>query len=132
MSHNKQDSIRSPLGRARGLGSAKDGTHHWILQRITAIALLPLSLYFLWQLPHIVNPDHGDLIEWIEDPVVAIGLLLFIVTAFYHATLGVQVIIEDYVHSDFFKFGCLVLNQLFFFFLGVSGIYAVIRLSFGA
>lgn len=132
MSHNNQDSIRSPLGRARGLGSAKDGTHHWIVQRITAIALIPLSLYFLWQLPHIVNPDHGDLLEWIEDPVVAIALLLFIVTAFYHAALGVQVIIEDYIHNEFFKISCLILNQLTFFVLGVTGIYAVIRLSFGA
>jgi succinate dehydrogenase / fumarate reductase membrane anchor subunit len=128
----QQDSLRSSLGRARGLGAAKDGTHHWIVQRVTSIALIPLTLYFLWQLPHIVDADYASFITWIRDPVVAIGLLLYIVTAFYHAALGLQVVIEDYVHTPLFKFGALLLNQILFFFLAVSGLYAVIRLSFGA
>lgn len=132
MSNIEKDSLRSPLGRARGLGSAKDGTHHWIVQRVTSVALIPLCLYFLWQLPQLVSADHAAVLLWIQQPVTAIALLLFIVTAFYHAALGLQVVIEDYVHTPFFKFGALLLNQLSFFFLGVAALYAVIRLSFGA
>lgn len=132
MSDHNQNSLQSPLGRARGLGSAKDGTHHWILQRVTSIALIPLVLYFLWQLPNIIMTDRAAVIQWLQDPVVGIALVLFIITAFYHAALGIQVVIEDYIHTPFLKFSTLLLNQIAFFFLGVAGIYAVIRLTFGA
>ena len=125
-------SLQSSLGKARGLGSAKDGTHHWIMQRVTSIALMPLCLYLLWQLPHIVDSDLANFSSWIDDPINAVALLLFIAVAFHHAALGVQVIIEDYVHTHFLKFGALLLNQITFLFLGIAGIYAVIRLSFGA
>ena len=131
MTQASQESIRTPVGRARGLGSAKDGTHHWWMQRASAVALLPLCLYLLTQMPHIVGGEHGAFMQWIAQPLPAIALLLFIGAAFYHAALGVQVIIEDYVHGEGMKFLCLLLNKLFFAFLGVACVYAVIRLNFG-
>lgn len=132
MTAHNNDSLRSPLGRARGLGSAKDGTHHWIVQRVTAVALIPLVIFLLTQLPHIVMTDRASVIAWLQDPVIGIALALFIVTAFYHAMLGLQVVIEDYIHTPVLKYGALLLNQISFFFLGMAGLYAAIRLTFGA
>lgn len=131
MTHASKDSIRTPLGRARGLGSAKDGTHHWWMQRVTAVALLPLCLFFVTQIPHLVTTDHAAFAAWLSSPLTAVALGLFIFAAFYHAALGLQVIIEDYVHADGAKFFLLLLNKLSFFFLGAAAIYAVVRLNFG-
>lgn len=131
MSHNTQNSIRTPLGRARGLGAAKDGTHHWWVQRVTAVALLPLCIFFLCSIDRLVTADHAALLAWLSSPVTAVALLLFIGAAFYHAALGVQVIIEDYVHGEGCKFACLLLNKLFFVFAGVAAAFAVVRLNFG-
>lgn len=130
MTHNN-DSIRTPLGRARGLGSAREGAHHWWMQRASSVALIPLCLFFLMQFDRIVTTDHAAFIAWAAEPCVAVGLLLFIVTAFYHAALGIQVIVEDYVHGEGAKIAVLLLNKIFFFFLGVAAVFAVIRISFG-
>lgn len=123
-------SIRSPLGRARGLGSAHDGTHHWILQRVSAVALIPLALFFLSQLPEITSADYTAFRDWIRQPLTAIALLLFIICSFYHGSLGLQVIIEDYVSNAGRKFALLLLNKLTFLFLGFACLYAVIAINF--
>ncbi|MEZ0261099.1 MAG: succinate dehydrogenase, hydrophobic membrane anchor protein [Alphaproteobacteria bacterium] len=129
MKKNK-DSIRTPLGRARGLGSSKEGTHHWWMQRVTSIALLPLSLYWLFQLKHITETDHGDFTAWLHQPVNGIAAVLFIIASFYHAMLGVQVIIEDYVHGEGAKIVTLLLNKLAFFTAGAVCIFAVLYINF--
>ncbi len=91
-------SRRSALGQVRGLGSAKDGTGHWWSQRLTALALVPLSLWFMISLVAMAGADHATIVTWIASPIVA-GLLILLVTAtFFHAYLGLQVVIEDYVH----------------------------------
>lgn len=131
MTAEKQDSLRSPLGRARGLGSAKDGTHHWWMQRVSAIAMIPSLIYLLAQLPALVQHDHDAFLIWLQQPCPALTLAIFIAAAFYHASLGIQVVIEDYIHSEGQKIALLLLNKLSFLFLGVTAVYAVVRINFG-
>ena len=125
-----KESLRSPMGAARGLGSAKDGTHHWWMQRVSSIALIPLSGYFLCNLDRLITPNYGRMMTFLADPPVTIALILFILCAYYHAWLGMQVIIEDYVHGKFSKPLSLILNQLFFLVIGVAAIYAALTIGF--
>ena len=123
--------LRSPLGRAIGLGSAKDGVEHWWIQRLTAVALVPLSLWFVSSVIALAGADHESMREWLSGPLAAILMLLVIGTTFYHAALGLQVVIEDYVHHEGAKFAALVLNKLICFALAVAGIFAVLKIAFG-
>jgi succinate dehydrogenase / fumarate reductase membrane anchor subunit len=123
--------LRSPLGRAVGLGSAKEGAEHWWMQRLTAVALVPLSLWFVASLIALAGADHGAVVEWLSGPLAAILMLLLIGATFYHAALGLQVVIEDYVHGEGVKFAALVLNKLICFALAVAGIFAVLKIAFG-
>jgi len=126
----RQSSIRTPLGQARGLGSAKEGFGHWWMQRISAVALLPLSLFWLCSLKDIVNPDLAHFLQWIGRPEIAIAGILFVITSFYHASLGMQVVIEDYVHTEGSKIALLLLNKICFFFLGTACVCSILWLSF--
>jgi succinate dehydrogenase / fumarate reductase membrane anchor subunit len=92
-------SLRSDLGRVKGLGSAKEGVHHWRLQRITAIALVPLSLWFVVSLLCVFNGTHAEVVEWVSAPHVTVLLIALSVLLFWHLQLGLQVVIEDYVHT---------------------------------
>jgi succinate dehydrogenase / fumarate reductase membrane anchor subunit len=123
--------LRSPLGRAVGLGSAKEGVEHWWMQRLTAIALVPLALWFVASVIALAGADHVAVIEWLSGPLAAILMLLLIGATFYHAALGLQVVIEDYVHGEGAKFAALVLNKLICFALAVAGIFAVLKIAFG-
>ena len=96
--------LRTPLARARGLGSAKEGSHHWWHQRLTAIALVPLSLWFIFSLISMVGADYMTVVYWLRLPFVSVLLILFIVFLFYHTVLGLQVVIEDYIDSEWQKF----------------------------
>ena len=102
-------SLSTPLAKARGLGSAKSGTHHWIAQRLTAIALIPLSIWFVFSLVCMTELNYQTAIEWIQSPLSAVFLLLFIIAMFHHAQLGVQVVIEDYIDCKVMKITGLVL-----------------------
>ena len=93
----KVSNLRSPLGRARGLGSAKDGLHHWWAQRLTAVALVPLTLWFTATLIRLSGTGYEDFIYWVASPFNATVLILFVAMAFHHAVLGLQVVLEDYV-----------------------------------
>ena len=90
-------SFRSPLGTARGLGSAKSGTEHWMAQRLSSLAILPLTLWFVWSLMCMAGADYATFAAWLANPVVAILMSAFSIVLFYHAQLGLQVVIEDYV-----------------------------------
>jgi succinate dehydrogenase / fumarate reductase membrane anchor subunit len=129
MAHNK-DSIRTPLGAAKGLGSAREGTHHWWMQRVTSIALVPLSLFWLTCADKVTSGDYAAFTSWIASPTVAIAAILFVMFSFYHAVLGLQVIIEDYAQSEGWKITLLLLNKLVFFALGIACIFAIASLSF--
>jgi succinate dehydrogenase / fumarate reductase, membrane anchor subunit len=129
MSDNK-NSIRTPLGYARGLGSSKEGTHHWWMQRVSSIALVPLSLYWLSCLPEMTTGTYAHFISWIGSPLVAIIAILFILTSFYHAALGLQVIIEDYITREGAKLSLLMLNNFTFIALGAACVFAILHISF--
>jgi succinate dehydrogenase / fumarate reductase, membrane anchor subunit len=123
--------LRSPLGRALGLGSAKEGADHWWAQRLTAVALVPLALWFVASVIALAGADHTKVVDWLASPLSAILMVLLIGATFYHAALGVQVVIEDYVHAEGVKFAALVLNKLIGFALAVAGIFAVLKIAFG-
>ena len=123
--------MRSPLGRAVGLGSAKEGVEHWWLQRITAVALVPLALWFVIAIIRLVGADVDNVRDWVGNPLPAILLVLLLIATFYHAALGLQVVIEDYVHAELAKLGLLVVVRLACFALAVAGIFAVVTIAAG-
>jgi len=124
--------MRSPLGRAIGLGSAKEGVEHWWAQRITAIALLPLSLWFVSAVISLVGADLETVQNWVSQPLAAILLVLLLIAMFYHLALGIQVVIEDYVHTELARLGLVVVVRLLSFGFAVAGIFAVLSIAFGS
>lgn len=128
MTHENK-SYQSAIGRAKGLGSAKDGVHHWWMQRVTGVAILLPMIYLICQLPSMMTADYAAFIAWLQMPANAIALLVFVLAGFYHAALGIQVVIEDYVHHEGAKLVSLGLNKIFFFILGLACVYAVIVLT---
>ncbi|RKZ47445.1 MAG: succinate dehydrogenase, hydrophobic membrane anchor protein [Gammaproteobacteria bacterium] len=125
-------SLSTPLAKARGLGSAKSGTHHWIAQRLTAIALIPLSIWFVSSLVCMTELNHQTATAWIQSPLVAIFLILFIIAMFHHAQLGLQVVIEDYIDSRVMKITGLILLKLVSFFAGLAAAIAVLKIYLGS
>ena len=125
-------SLRSDLGRVRGLGSAKEGTSHWWAQRLTAVALLPLSLWFVWSVINLVGVDHIGFKNWLNENANLVLMILFVGSLFYHMQLGLQVVIEDYVHGEKKKVTSLVLNLFVALFFGVSSIVALLKVAFGS
>ncbi|HUC11051.1 MAG TPA: succinate dehydrogenase, hydrophobic membrane anchor protein [Stellaceae bacterium] len=123
--------MRSPLGRAIGLGSAKEGVEHWVVQRVTAIALVPLALWFVAAMIQLTGADFDTVQEWAGQPLPAIGLILLLIATFYHAALGLQVIIEDYVHGELARLGLVILVRLACISLAVAGIVAVLAMALG-
>lgn len=123
---------RTPLSRVLGLGSAKEGTSHWWAQRLSAIALLPLGLWLLLSLALLVGSGHTDylsVIDWIGRPINTVLLALFVATVCYHSALGVQVVIEDYVHG-WLKVAALILQKFAHALAAVTGIFAILRIAF--
>jgi succinate dehydrogenase / fumarate reductase, membrane anchor subunit len=124
-------SLRSDLGRVRGLGSAKDGTHHWWGQRVTAIALVPLTIWFVASIVGLAGAPLTALKAWVASPVVAVLLLALIVAVFQHARLGLQVVIEDYVHDEAFKIASLLAMNAAALLLGGIAALSILKLAFG-
>ena len=123
--------MRSPLGRAIGLGSAKEGVEHWWAQRLTAIALVPLSLWFVSAIIGIAGADLETMQNWVGLPLPAILLVLLLIATFYHLSLGLQVVIEDYVHTDLAKLGLIIIVRLLSFGFAVAGVFAVVSIALG-
>jgi len=123
--------MRTPLKNVRGLGSAKDGTDHFWRQRLTSVAGLLLLPFVLWIVLVLMGADYETTKRALGNPAVAILLLLFVVTSVVHMRIGMQVIIEDYVHSDGTKVALLMLNTFFSILVGLACVFAVLRLSFG-
>lgn len=125
-------SLRSPIGRVLGLGSAKEGVSHWWSQRVTAVALVLLALWFASALLRLGDFSHGAVIAWIAMPFNAVLLSLLIGTALYHSHLGVQVVVEDYVVGHGLKVATLLLLTFLHIALAALGIFSVLRIAFGA
>lgn len=126
------DRLRSPLGRAIGLGSAKEGVDHWWLQRVTAVALVPLSLWFVAALIAHLGADYASMVAWLRSPLAAVAMILLVIASFLHMALGLQVVIEDYVHHEATKVASLVLVKLACWALGAAALFAVLRVAFGS
>jgi succinate dehydrogenase / fumarate reductase, membrane anchor subunit len=124
-------SYRSPLGKVRGLGSAKDGTHHWWMQRLTALALIPLTIWFVFNVVALVGKNHAAFAAWVKNPVSATLLILLIGATLHHAQLGMQVVIEDYVHGEGVKLASIILVKGLALLIAGIGIVSVLRIAFG-
>jgi succinate dehydrogenase / fumarate reductase membrane anchor subunit len=124
--------LRTPLARARGLGSAREGVHHWWAQRLTAIALIPLVVWFAISLVMMSGADYGAVRAWIGSPLVMVLLILTIAVGLHHGQLGLQVVIEDYVHGDGSKLALIVAVRFIAVLFGLAAIVAVLRIGFGS
>ena len=123
--------LRTPLARARGLGSARDGLHHWWAQRLTAIALIPLVVWFAISLVMLSGADYGVARAWIGSPLVMVLLILTISIGLHHGQLGIQVVIEDYVHGDGWKLALIVAVRFIAVVFGLAGVVAILRIGLG-
>ncbi len=127
----RPSNMRTPLGRVRGYGSAKSGTDDFIRQRLTAIANIPLTIGAVLIVISLIGRNHASVVQILGSTPVAIVMVLFIISVFYHMRIGMQVIIEDYVHEERAKYALLILNTFFTIAAGFSSIYAILKLSFG-
>jgi succinate dehydrogenase / fumarate reductase membrane anchor subunit len=122
---------RTPLAKARGLGSAKEGADHFWRQRLTAVANIALVSFLIWLLVKLAGADHATVTRALSRPQNAIPLLLLVLSGVVHMRLGMQTIIEDYVHSEGRKVALLMLNSFFAMLVGLTTAFAVLKLSFG-
>ncbi|WP_422343342.1 succinate dehydrogenase, hydrophobic membrane anchor protein [Parasphingorhabdus sp.] len=118
------------IGKVRGLGSAREGAHHWIIQRVTAVGNLALIAWLLISLLRLPNYEHELLIGWLSSPLVAVPMMLMLVSIFWHLRLGLQVLIEDYVPDHGLKFGLIILLNFFAIGGAALGIFAVAKVAF--
>ena len=130
MATTKHHDFRTPLSKVRGLGSAKDGTEHFIRQRLTAIANLFLLSFFVYSIAHLNGATWAQTVAYLSSPVVTIVMLLVLGSAFFHMKLGMQVVIEDYLHSEPWRMIALVANIFFPLVLFAACAFAVLRIAF--
>jgi succinate dehydrogenase / fumarate reductase, membrane anchor subunit len=125
-------SLRSPVGRVLGLGSAKDGTSHWWAQRVSAVALIPLTLWFLLSLLALPSLDYATVRAWLSVPLSGLLAVLLVAVLTYHSYLGTTVVIEDYVHAAGTKLLSLLLLRFLYVLVGGAGIFAILHVAFGS
>ncbi len=123
---------RTPLNKVRGLGSAKDGTEHFWRQRLTALANIPLLLFFIGFVVSMRGASQAELVAAVGHPITAVVLIAVLISGLFHMKLGMQVVIEDYVHGEGTKIICLLLNNLFVSAIGLITVFAILKMSFGA
>src|SRR4029450_5279019 len=126
-----QENLRTPLARVRHLGAAHSGTRHFWHQRLTSVALVPLSIAVIFLIVSLLGRNHAAVVQILGSSPVAITMLLFILAAVYHMWLGMQVIVEDYVHDELGKIVTLMSNTFFCIVVGVAAVFAILKLSFG-
>lgn len=118
------------LGRVRGLGSAKSGTHHWIVQRFTAAGNILLVLWLIFSIAQLPGLDYDSVTGWLAQPLVAVPMMLMLVSIFWHLKLGLQVLIEDYIHDEGSKFGVIMLLNFYAIGGAAFGIFAIAKIAF--
>jgi succinate dehydrogenase / fumarate reductase, membrane anchor subunit len=124
-------SLRSPLGRVLGLGAAHSGVHHWWTQRLTSLALVPLSIWFVVSLLALPSLGHATVVAWMGQSWTALLLVIFVLVAAWHSQLGVRVVVEDYVHGTGAKTLTLVIVSFAHVLLAAAGVLAVLKVAFG-
>jgi succinate dehydrogenase / fumarate reductase membrane anchor subunit len=132
MSSKTAGSLRSPLGRARGYGSAKEGVDTFLAERISAVALIPLTLWFVFSVARLPVASYGAVKQWVQAPSVAVTLVLFLAVLFYHSSLGVKVVVEDYVGAEGLKLVTLLLVKFAHAALAATAIFAVLKIALGS
>lgn len=123
--------MRTPLGKVRGLGAAGSGTGHFWHQRLTAIANIPLTIFMIWLVASLIGSSHAEASALLSSQFVAVGLLLAVGSMLFHMRLGMQVVIEDYVHGELAKYALLIGNSFFTILLAVLAAFAILKLGFG-
>lgn len=123
--------MRTPLSRVNHLGSAREGAHHWWWQRLTALALVPLLLWLVGSFVALTGADYATMRAWVARPGVTVGLVVLLIALFYHAQLGLQVILEDYVDAEGLRLASLVAVRFACLLLGLLGVISVLRIAFG-
>ena len=133
MSPTYKTDLENPLAKARGTGSAKSGAHHWWMMKLTSLALIPLMLWFFFSIMNLIatGASYSAALEWVSTPYIAVILVVFLAVNFYHAAIGGQEIIIDYVHHKMFKIPTLILFHFMCFIAGITGIAAVLFIAFG-
>lgn len=126
----EKDGIKTPLARARGLGSAGHGASHWMHERVTSLALVPLVLWLVWSIIGLTGADYQSFTTWQAKPLNAVLMILLILTGFYHAALGCCVIAEDYIHHEGLKTLKLIGIKAFFLAASVACVFSVLKIAF--
>ena len=121
--------FKSDMARARGLGSTKSGSGHWLAQRVTAISNLILMIWAIYSVTTLIGSDFQTFTSWLSAPLNAILMILFIISTFTHAVLGVQVVVEDYIHNEGFKLFKLIGMKLFYIALGLACIFSILKIA---
>lgn len=127
---NNGKRIQSDLARARGLGSAHHGTGHWMAQKITALANIPLVAWMVYSVVDNIGATHAQFTTWLAQPLNAILMILFVISTFYHAQLGAQVITEDYVSCKVMRLAKIIGQKLFLFALAAASIFSILKVAF--
>jgi succinate dehydrogenase / fumarate reductase membrane anchor subunit len=123
--------LKTPLARVLGLGSAKSGVDHWWWQRITSIALIPLGIWFVWSVISLAGSSHEVASGWLQSPLNAALFVSFVLAVFWHAALGLQVVVEDYVHTEWLKMAVLIAIKLLVALFSVIAVLLVLRIFLG-
>ena len=122
--------MQSQLGRVRGKGSARSGTHHWWAERVTSVALVPLTIWFVLAALHLVGAPRAAVAHWAANPVNATLAAALVIATFHHTQLGLQVVIEDYVHGEGTKMGSILAVKALCFLLGLACLVSILKLAF--
>lgn len=123
--------MKAPIAKVRGLGSAKDGTLNWLTHRVTALANIPLTIFFVVSFVGNMGKGHAEWVAWLKQPLVAVLMTLFIANFVYHMRSGLQEVVEDYVHSHGLKFAATVAIKFSCILIGAISIFSILRISFG-
>lgn len=125
-----ETALRSPLGRVRGMGSARSGTHHWWMQRVTSIALLPLTLWFVLSMIGLAGASYLETLLWIAQPLNAVLMLVLIGLTFHHMASGLQVVVEDYVRDEFKRIAAVLVIKAAALLMAIACAFSVLRIAF--
>jgi succinate dehydrogenase / fumarate reductase membrane anchor subunit len=125
----KSSRMQTPLAKARGLGSAGHGSSHWLAQRVTAIANIPLVIWLVYSIVGLAGVNYDLFVYWLSQPINAVLMILFVLNSFYHAAMGLQVVIEDYVHCECMKIAAIIGVKLGLFALGVACVFSVLKVA---
>lgn len=129
MTDNVNGKFVSPLARAKNFGSANEGVHHWLMERITAGVLVPLVFWLVFSILRLRGATYEEFTFWIQDPINASLMIMFILAGFYHAVMGLQVIIEDYISGHFCRMLKIILAKTIFAFMAIASIFSILKIA---